>query len=62
MDLAQDQDYAKILDYVGEGLPRVQSIHYLFPSKAWAEANNVLKDSFKFFVHYVDETGKVVLL
>jgi hypothetical protein len=62
VDAAQARDYAKILNSVSEGLPRVQSINYLFPSKAWAVANRSLADTAGFFVHYVDEAGKVVTL
>jgi hypothetical protein len=62
VDLAQAKDYAKILNTVSEGLPRVQSINYLFPSKAGAEANKHLKDVAGFFVHYVDEAGKLARL
>jgi hypothetical protein len=63
VDLPQAGDYLNILNKATEeGIPRVLSINYLFPSKAWAEANRVLIDAYGFFVHYVDDAGKLAPL
>lgn len=62
VDLAQAADYQKISNRVADGLPRVQTVNYLFPSKAFAEANTVLSTRFGFLIHYVDDAGKLARL
>jgi hypothetical protein len=53
----QAQDYLKILNHTEPGLPKVKSIHYLFPDKAAAETSRYLLTEFGFDVHYLDAAG-----
>jgi hypothetical protein len=62
VDSAQAADYLKILGHAEPGLPKVVSVNYLFATREWAEANRYLTKSPGFFVHYIDEAGKLTRL
>jgi Domain of unknown function (DUF4157) len=61
VDWDQAKDYIKILNQAQTGLPKVNSINYLFATEEMARANSKLKD-LGAIVHYISSTGKMLVL